>query len=260
MKTLVVIPARYGSARFMGKALKDETGWPIIRHVYEQVKQSTADRIIVATDDQRIMEAVEQFAGEAMMTKDTHKSGTDRVAEVVNKVPGYDVIVNVQGDEPEIEPASIDKLIRLQKQYQPFMSTLCCKFPVDKVEGHGSPLDPACNKVILGTAVAPNSSARYAIYFSRSPIPYPSSTLGIMKYPENYYLHVGMYAYSPESINQFTALPQGFLEATEGLEQLRAIEAGHTILVDIIPRSFPGIDTPDDYQAFIERWNKRDKK
>jgi len=163
MKTLVVIPARFEAARFPGKPLKNETGWPLIRHVYEQVLKSEADKIIVATDDQRIMAVVEQFGGEAMMTKDTHKSGTDRVAEVVSKVPGFDVIVNVQGDEPEIEPAAINTLIQLQREHQPFMSTLCCKFPADKTAGQGSPLDPTCNKVVMGQEIAKN--ARYAIYF-----------------------------------------------------------------------------------------------
>jgi 3-deoxy-manno-octulosonate cytidylyltransferase (CMP-KDO synthetase) len=255
MKSLVVIPARYQAARFPGKPLKNETGWPLIRHVYEQVLKSDADKVIIATDDQRIMSVVAGFGGIAMMTKDTHKSGTDRVAEVASRVPAFDVIVNVQGDEPEIEPAAINSLIQLQGKYQPFMSTLCCKFPPDKTEGQGSPLDPTCNKVIMGQEIAKN--ARYAIYFSRSPIPYPSSTKGIMQYPENYYLHIGMYAYSPESVQKFSALPQGFLETTEGLEQLRIIEQGYPILVGIIDRVFPGVDTEEDYQAFVQRWKKR---
>ncbi len=257
MKTLVVIPARYEAARFPGKPLKSETGWPLIRHVYEQALKSKADKIIVATDDDRIMAAVEQFGGEAMITKNTHKSGTDRVAEVASRMPGFDVIINVQGDEPEIEPAAINNLMQLQHEHQPFMSTLCCKFPAGKTAGQGSPLDPTCNKVVLGQQVAKN--AKYAIYFSRSPIPYPSSTKGVMKNPEDYYLHIGMYAYSSASVREFSALPQGFLETTEGLEQLRIIEKGYPILVGIVDRAFPGVDTEEDYQAFVKRWKARQK-
>lgn len=253
MKTLIVLPARFASTRFPEKMLKNTTGKPLIQHVYEQVIQAKADRVIVATDDQRIVKAVEDFGGEAMLTKITHKSGTDRVAEVAARVKGYEVIVNVQGDEPEIEPSAINKLIALQKQYQPFMSTLCCPFPANKTEGNGSPFDPACVKVVLGKEV---DEARYAIYFSRSLIPCPRTSKGIIN-PEQYFLHIGMYAYSPESVQEFSALPNSFLENTEGLEQLRVIEKGYSILVGTIPHAFPGIDTEEDYLAFVERFKKR---
>lgn len=257
VKTLIVIPARYASTRLPGKMLRDETGWPLIRHVYEQVKKSEADRVIVATDDQRIVDAVEQFGGEAQLTKSTHKSGTDRVAEIVGRVKGYQVIVNVQGDEPEIDPEAINKLIRLQKNYQPFMSTLCCPFANDQVEGYGSPQDANCVKVVLGKKIAPRSNAKQAIYFSRCPIPYPRSSQGTITNPENYYLHIGMFAFSPASIQKFTSLPKSFLEDIEFLEQLRAIEYGLPIFVETIARSHSGIDTIDDYRAFVSRWNQR---
>jgi len=254
MKTLIIIPARYGSTRFPSKMLKNATGWPLVRHVYEQATQSEADRVIIATDDQRILDAVKNFGGEAILTKDTHQSGTDRIAEVVSKVKGYEVIVNLQGDEPEIEPSAINQLIYLQKQYQPFMSTLCCPFPENNKNGHGSPLDPSCVKVVLGKKMGKKPEmASQALYFSRSIIPYPRATNNIIEHPENYYLHVGMYASSPESIVEFAALPHSFLENTERLEQLRVIENGHVILVGTIPHSFPGIDTEKDYLAFVKR-------
>lgn len=255
MQSLVVIPARFNAVRFPGKPLKDVTGKSLVQHVYERALQSKANRIIVATDDPRIIDIVEQFGGEAMMTKASHKSGTDRVAEVASRLTDFEVIVNVQGDEPEIEPEAINKLIQIQQEHNPFMSTLCCQFPADNLEGQGSPLDPTCNKVVLGKEVAPET--KHAIYFSRNFIPYPKATNGIIKHPENYYLHIGMYAYSPDSIQEFSNLPRGFLEQTEGLEQLRVLENGYNIIVGIIDHAFPGVDTREDYQAFVERWNKQ---
>lgn len=259
MKTLVVIPARYGSTRFEGKPLKDETGWPLIRHTYEQVKKaSLVDHIVIATDDQRIMDVVESFGGQAIMTSDQHPSGTDRIAEAVSKLDDhYDIIVNVQGDEPEIEPDVIDKIITLHQKSGAFVSTMVCPFAQDKNSGHGSPEDPSCVKAILGGGVTNLDTARFALYFTRSLAPYPRDTQGKIKDSTQYYLHIGMYAYSPESLQAYVNLPQSFLEKTESLEQLRVLENGQAIAVDIIPQGTPGIDTPEDYAAFIQRWKEK---
>lgn len=258
MKTLVVIPARFGSTRFEGKPLKDKTGWPLIRHVYEQVKKaSLVDHIIIATDDQRIMDVVHRFGGHAVMTSDKHPSGTDRIAEAVSKMDAkFDIIVNVQGDEPEIEPDVIDKIIRLHKKSGAFVSTMVCPFPADKLNGNGSPTDPSCVKAILGGPVKGLKTARFALYFSRALAPYPRDTAGKLSDSTQYYMHIGMYAYSPKSLKAYVAMPQSFLEKTESLEQLRILENGHSIAVDIIPKGTPGIDTPEDYAAFIQRWKE----
>lgn len=255
MKTLVVIPARFGSTRFEGKPLKAETGWPLIRHVYEQVKKAKlVDHIVIATDDQRIMDVVHRFGGKAIMTDPDHPSGTDRIAEAVAKMDDdFDIIVNVQGDEPEIEPDVIDKIITLHKKSGAFVSTMVCPFAADKKLGNGSPQDPNCVKAILGEKINGLDTARFALYFTRAFAPYPRDTAGALKDSTNYYLHIGMYAYSPKSLQQYVAMPQSFLEKTESLEQLRILENGHSIAVDIIPKGTPGIDTPEDYAAFIKR-------
>ncbi len=259
MKTCVVIPARYGSTRFEGKPLKEKTGWPLIRHVYEQAKKARlVNHVVVATDDQRIMDVVHRFGGLAIMTDSVHPSGTDRIAEAVSKMDDhFDMIVNVQGDEPEIESATIDKIIRLHEVSDAFVSTLVCPFPKDKLSGSGSPQDPACVKAILGSKIKGLDTARYALYFTRALAPYPRDQEGQLADSTQYYMHIGMYAYSPKSLKKYVSLPQSFLEKTERLEQLRILENGFTVAVDIIPAATPGIDTPEDYAAFVERWKAK---
>lgn len=258
-KTLIVIPARYASTRLPAKPLLNETGWPLVRHTYEQAKKaSLASRVVIATDDERIANAVADFGGEAVMTREDHPSGTDRIAEVVEKVgQGYDIIVNVQGDEPEMESETIDKIIRLHQVSGADVSTMACPFPNDKKEGHGSPLDAACVKAVLGKKIDGVDGAKFALYFTRSLAPYPRATQGKVENPADYYLHLGMYAYSPESLKAFVSLPQGTLEKTESLEQLRILENGYSIAVGVVDKATPGIDTPEDYAAFVKRWKEK---
>ena len=259
LKTLILIPARFDSSRLPGKPLKDETGYPLIQHVYEQAKKSKlASDIVVATDDERIKKAVNSFGGNCEMTFASHESGSDRIAEVARKLSDeYDVIVNVQGDEPELEPEAIDLVARIQHETMPFMSTLACKFPAGTQMGTGTPLDPACVKVVLGKKLANVSSdieAYKAIYFSRSVIPYLRENDGIPVRNEEFFMHIGIYAYSKDSLLAFTNLEKSRLESLEQLEQLRVIENHLGLHVGIVEHAVPGIDTPNDYQAFVKRW------
>jgi 3-deoxy-manno-octulosonate cytidylyltransferase (CMP-KDO synthetase) len=259
MKALIVIPARYASTRLPAKPLLDKTGWPLIRHTYEQAKKAElAERVVVATDDPQIKAAVQAFGGEAVMTRPDHPSGTDRIAEVVEKIDeNFDIIVNVQGDEPEIEPEVINRIILLHQVSNADVSTIACPFPVDKKEGNGSPHDPACVKAVLGHPIDGIDNAYKALYFSRSVCPFPRQSRGIVEDPTQYYLHLGMYAYSPVSLKRFVMLDQGALEKTESLEQLRVLENGMTIAVGVIEKATPGIDTPEDYTCFVERWREK---
>jgi 3-deoxy-manno-octulosonate cytidylyltransferase (CMP-KDO synthetase) len=260
LKTLVLIPARYGSTRLPGKPLKSDTGYPLIQHVYEQVKKSTlVSDIVVVTDDERIKKIVTSFGGNCEMTSVRHESGSDRIAEVVGKLSGeYDVVVNVQGDEPELDPKAIDLVARMQYETSPFMSTLACRFSAGTQAGAGTPLDPACVKVILGkklTNVSSDIEAYKAIYFSRSLIPHLRSNDGKPARNEEFLMHIGVYAYSKDSLLAFTKLEKSHLESIEQLEQLRVIENYLSVHVGIVEHAMPGVDTPDDYQAFVKRWN-----
>lgn len=262
MKTVIVIPARYQSSRLPGKPLLDETGWPMIRHVYEQAKQSKlASRVLVATDDSRIMDAVAAFGGEAVMTSSEHPSGTDRLAEVAERyVADYDLVVNVQGDEPEIEPEKIDQLITLYETAgDAAMATLVWPFPAERVNGAGSVTDPACCKAVLGKPVVKNGAeiGREALYFSRAPIPYPRDNDGVIADASGYYLHLGIYAYAPEFLKRYVAMPMGRLEQIEKLEQLRVLENGYKIVAGIVDTGAFGVDTPEDYRIFVQRWKEK---
>ncbi len=261
MKTLILIPARFGSSRLPGKPLLDETGQPLIQHVYEQARKSKlASDVVVATDDRRIEAAVHAFGGHCVMTSAHHESGSDRIAEAVTTLSAeYDVVVNVQGDEPELDPAAIDLVARIQHETTPFMSTLACRFPAGSAVGTGTPLDPACVKVVLGKKLANAASdieAYRAIYFSRSLVPHLRSNGGKPTLNEAYLMHIGLYAYSKESLLAFTKLEKSHLESTEQLEQLRVIENYLGIHVGIIEHAVPGVDTPDDYRAFVNRWKE----
>lgn len=242
MTAVAVIPARYASTRLPGKPLLNRTGKYLIQHVYEQVSRaSRLSRVVVATDDPRIVQAVESFGGCAMMTRSDHVSGTDRVAEVASKL-NADIIINVQGDEPEIEPANIDLLVGLlaDKADCP-MATLACPFPPD-----ADPADPNAVKVVV------DFSGR-AIYFSRSPIPYPRDGRSLKDHRAEFLLHIGVYAYRRDFLFQLAGWPPGRLEQIEKLEQLRVLERHHAIAVGVVPRAAVGIDTPADYEAFVQR-------
>jgi 3-deoxy-manno-octulosonate cytidylyltransferase (CMP-KDO synthetase) len=234
MKVIGVIPARYHSTRLPGKPLADINGKPMIQHVYENTAHSSMlDEVIVATDDKRVIEAVENFGGKAQMTSKDHSTGTDRVAEVAAKLD-VRIVVNIQGDEPFINPGMIDEIVTpLLKDEDIPMSTL--KHEITEEEDLNNP-----NVVKVVT-----DSADFALYFSRSLIPYP-------RYKENHhaYEHIGIYAYRKDFLLRFSGLCPTGLEETEALEQLRALENGYRIKViltkqDYIPLS---VDTPGDLE------------
>ena len=232
-KCAVIIPARYASTRFPGKPLALLAGRPMIRHVYEKAAASCADRVVVATDDRRIADAVAAFGGEAVMTSESHPSGTDRVAEALRKIGGnYEVVVNVQGDEPLIPTSVIDELIAVMKA-QP-------ELPMATVAVPGSRETMTENNVKVVFGADGN-----ALYFSRSMIPFlrrGGVECGV-------WLHWGIYAYRRDALERFVALPPGRLENAEKLEQLRALENGIAIRVLTSELQSIGVDTPEDLAA-----------
>lgn len=248
MTVIAVIPARFGSTRFPGKPLVAKTGKPLIQHVCEQAARSrSVGRIIVATDDERIMAAVRGFGGEAVMTRGDHPNGTSRIAEVAATL-GCEIIVNVQGDEPSIEPELIDAAVdALRATRDAPMSTIASPFGA-----HEDPSDPNIVKVVV-------SQRGTALYFSRSPIPCwrdrdRDLTVSPNARPRAAPLkHVGLYVYRREFLATFINLPPTPLEQTEQLEQLRVLEHGYPIAVAIGTAAFHGIDTPEQYEAWVER-------
>lgn len=260
MTAVIVIPARFSSTRLPEKMLLSETGWPLVRHTYEQAKKSRkAARVLIATDDDRILSAVKSFGGDVVMTRTDHPSGTDRLAEVAEKhLPDANVIINVQGDEPELEPEKIDRLITLYQTAKAEVGTLVTPFVAR--EGNGAPTDPNAVKAVLGAPVtgADGDVLGYqALYFSRSLVPYPRDLGGKVENPSDYFLHLGIYAYRPDFLRRYVALPQGRLEKTEKLEQLRVLENGYRIVAGVVDSATPGVDTPDDYTAFVKRWKEK---
>ncbi len=251
MSALAVIPARYASTRFPGKVLARDTGKYLLQHVYERVAEAKSiSEVVVATDDERVAEAVASFGGRWVMTRSDHESGTDRIAEAV-EASGHDGntavewIVNVQADEPEIEPSSIDLLVEMmQKSDGGVMGTLACSFAdVGRSGMPSDPDDPNCVKVVVGGG--------RALYFSRSEIPYRRHNLDVDGGP---YLHLGVYAYKRGFLQTFANLPATPLEKIEGLEQLRALEHGYEISVGIVEQAAVGIDTLEEYRAFVRRY------
>ena len=246
MEIVGVIPARFASTRLPGKALLSETGRPLIQHVLEAARRSQSlERIIVATDDRRIALVVEQFGGEFMMTRADHATGTDRVAEVAARLDRARVIVNLQGDEPEISGAALDRVVSLlEEDAEAPMATLATPIRDESIYR-----DPACVKVVC-------SARGRALYFSRSPIPHhrdglPDPAAGAAPVA---YLHLGLYAYRRDFLLGLSKLPPSRLEAAEKLEQLRVLDAGHPIAVGIVDEPSVGIDTPEDYQRFVARY------
>jgi 3-deoxy-manno-octulosonate cytidylyltransferase (CMP-KDO synthetase) len=235
----VVIPARFGSTRFPAKILAADTGRPLVQHVVDQARKCRRVReVIVATDDQRIADALRKFETRCVMTSPAHQSGTDRVAEVARSLSD-DVVVNVQGDEPEIEPQTVDALIERLASSSDDMATAATAFPQDaRVD------DPNLVKVVM-------SLEGRAIYFSRSPIPYQRDSTQAP--PPSYYLHLGIYAYRRDFLLKFASWPPTPLETTEKLEQLRALEHGRSIYVLKVARATHGIDTPEQYAEFVKR-------
>jgi 3-deoxy-manno-octulosonate cytidylyltransferase (CMP-KDO synthetase) len=240
VKTAVVIPARYASQRLPGKPLLRDTGKYLIQHVYERARDSSADVVLVATDDRRIADAVTDFGGACVMTCADHPSGTDRVAEVARDLDA-DVIVNLQGDEPLIEPATLDLLPELlRRNPEAPMATLAT--PIRTAEQWHN---PNCVKVVL-------DAADHALYFSRSPIPFVrQGQPDFAARPSLFLQHLGLYAYRRSFLLSLAQLPPLPLEDLEKLEQLRVLARGHRILVGVVPHASVGVDTPEDYAQFV---------
>jgi 3-deoxy-manno-octulosonate cytidylyltransferase (CMP-KDO synthetase) len=244
MAILGIIPARFASTRLPGKPLLSATGKPLIQHVFEASSKATRlDRIIVATDDERIRQAVAAFGGEVVMTRSDHPTGTDRVAEVTAGIPEADLIVNLQGDEPELSGAALDLVVSLlENDLEAPMATLATPIRDETVYR-----DPSCVKVVA-------SLRGRALYFSRSPIPHHRDGLPDFAANPPALLHLGLYAYRREFLLGLAKLPPSPLEMAEKLEQLRVLEHGFPIALGIVQERSIGIDTPEDYRQFVERW------
>lgn len=244
MKFIAIIPARYASTRFPGKPLADMNGKPMIQRVYEQVKKCV-NRVFVATDDERIFNAVKAFSGDVVMTSESHKSGTDRCAEAYNNIgSGEDVIINIQGDEPFIKPEQIEAVMACFDDTSTQIATLVK--PFSENDGIDALINPNSPKVVLGV----NNEA---LYFSRSIVPYVRGC-DVQEWlkTNTFYKHIGMYAYRADALAEITKLPQSSLEKAESLEQLRWLQNGYKIKVGITSQETIGIDTPADMQKALE--------
>lgn len=242
MKTAIVIPARYASSRLPGKPLLRETGKYLVQHVYERACLSRrANDVIIATDDPRIESAVRSFGGQVAMTRPDHPSGTDRVAEAAERLDA-DIIVNLQGDEPLINPDSLDYVADLLDRHQQAeMATLAV--PLKSLDKYR---DPNCVKVVVG-------DLGQALYFSRSPIPFVrDGEPDFKKVPCQFFQHVGLYAYRRAFLMQLSRLPPSPIEHLEKLEQLRVLALGKRIQVGMVREASIGVDTEEDYRRFVE--------
>ena len=232
MRIVCVVPSRYESSRFPGKPLADLCGKPMIQHVYERVlRAKTVTEAAVATDDQRIFDAVEKFGGRAIMTAARHRSGTDRVAEAatVLGLEDNDIVVNIQGDQPIFEPVQMDEVVEpLLVDPSIPMSTLIYRIVREEEITHPNAVKTVFDK------------DQFALYFSRATIPYDRDHV----HESGYYKHHGIYAYRRHFLETFARLPQGFLEKLEALEQLRALEYGYRIKVVVTAYDSAEVDTP----------------
>ncbi|MBP3455823.1 MAG: 3-deoxy-manno-octulosonate cytidylyltransferase [Alistipes sp.] len=238
MKFIAIIPARYASTRFPAKPLAMLGGRPIIERVYTQVAKAVDD-VAVATDDERIFSAVERFGGRAVMTSTEHRSGTDRCYEAFCKMGGgFDAVINVQGDEPFIQPSQIEAVKRCFDDPSTDIATLVK--PFSEQDGLAALENPNSPKVVV-------DASGHAIYFSRSVIPY---LRGVERSQwlsrHTFYKHIGMYAFRADALREVTSLPQSSLELAESLEQLRWLQNGYKIGVGISDVETIGIDTPED--------------
>lgn len=235
MKTLGIIPARYASSRFPGKALVNIAGKSMLQRVYEQALQAQLlDAVIIATDDERIFDHCNAFQGNVIMTSPDHQSGTDRCAEVARQIADYELIVNIQGDEPFIDPGQIDLAIGpLKKDGQ--ISTLA-----KKIESAEALFNPNVVKVVF-------DKNHRAMYFSRHPIPYVRGELQSDWLQEpRHFKHIGLYGFRRDTLLEISTLPLGVYERSESLEQLRWLEHGYPITINLTDRETIGIDTPED--------------
>lgn len=232
-KVAIIIPARYGSSRLPGKPLLEVKGKTILEHVWLKAKSSKyADEIILAVDDDRIFNCAKAFGANVEMTSTEHKCGSDRIAEVLSRHLEFDYVINLQGDEPMITPEAIDSLIEGLYESGADISTLVRKIGQDE----------AVNPNLVKCVFDNNFNA---LYFSRSPIPYPRNAQGIQ-----YYGHIGMYGYEKNALLNIVKMPQSALEIAESLEQLRALSNGYKINVVPVELNLIGIDTKEDYEKF----------
>jgi 3-deoxy-manno-octulosonate cytidylyltransferase (CMP-KDO synthetase) len=244
MKVICIIPARYGAKRFPGKPLASETGHPLIQHVYEAAARARCvDAVLVATDDDRIRAAVESFGGRVVMTRAEHPCGTNRVAEAAAKFPDADIVINLQGDEPELDPSLLDLVVEaLDADLSIEAATVAGPLAPDEVN------DPGSVKVA-------RTAAGDALYFSRAPIPWARDGEADRRVPM--LKHFGIYAYRAAALQAYAAMPPSPLEETEKLEQLRWLENGRRMRVLVTDQRPTGVDTPADYAAFVARYKKK---
>ena len=247
ISAIAIIPARLESTRFPGKVLACETGRPLIAHVYDAAARATlVSRVVVATDDERVKQAVESFGCEVVMTRTDHPNGTSRLAEAAQilDLDPTQIIVNVQGDEPEIDPSVIDACIGALHDADTPVATCAV------IAGPNDAQNPNVVKVVVGTDGC-------AMYFSRASIPHMRSDGGNV----DSLRHIGVYAYKRSFLDEYAKLATTPLEDAEKLEQLRALEHGYRIAVAICrdASAHAGIDTPEQYQAFVERWKSSQK-
>lgn len=231
MNTLGVIPARYASTRFPGKPLVDIGGKTMIQRVYEQSLLANLTKVVVATDDERIAEEVKRFGGDFIMTSPTHQSGTDRCAEVVAQLSGFDVVVNIQGDEPFIDPKQINLVISCFEDVEVKLATL-----IKEIHDEEELQNSNVPKVVINTR-------QQAIYFSRYPIPYLRNAV---PKTHQFYKHIGIYGYRTTTLLEITKLAPSSLEIAESLEQLRWIENGYQIQTKLTDIETIAIDSPAD--------------
>ena len=242
MAAIGVIPARFASTRFPGKVVANATGKPLVQHVVDRARQARHLRdVIVAADDQRIVEALRPFQTRCVMTSPKHPTGTDRLAELAASLTDS-IIVNIQGDEPEIDPETIDALVVRLETSASDMATAATPFAPD-----ADPADPNLVKVVV-------SLDGKALYFSRSVVPFLRD--GNAAQRPSYYLHQGIYAYRREFLLEVASWRPGPLETSEKLEQLRVLEHGRSIDVIFTRRAVHGIDTPQQYQEFVNRYKE----
>ncbi len=259
-KAIAIIPARLGSTRFPRKALADDTGKPMVVHVCEQAsKAESVDPVVVATDAEEIKAAVEAHGFEAVMTSVEHTNGTSRLAEAASilKLNQSQIVVNVQGDEPEIEPEVIDGAVRAAcaqrvVRANPEMGSLTPALGtvITPLSSVSDIENPNVVKAVIGM-IHPDSESAQALYFSRAAVPFDRSDSGNTLY----YRHVGIYAYSVASLNTYLTLDATPLELAESLEQLRWLEHGYHIEAAICDSMQAGIDTPEQYRSFVERFS-----
>ncbi len=243
MSAVILIPARLASTRLERKLLLPLGGKSVLQRTYEQARKARrATRVVIATDAPEIFDHARTFGADVVMTRADHQSGTERIAEAATSIEA-EIFVNIQGDEPEIDPAHIDELIETQETARLFASTLACPFPLEI-----DPEYPSAVKAIVGKKIGESGRIYEARDFRRKLLP--------LQIKDAYFLHIGAYAFSSKSLKKFAETPPGQREQQEKLEQLRILELGEKIAVRIIDRSERGIDTLVDYEASVARMSR----